>query len=241
MALTPELVATCHREVEDAGPEPFEHHNDADYDAIVADMLASHAPNEDAWLFAYGSLIWKPELDHLEERRATAFGWHRSFCFRLYRNRGTLETPGLMMALDRGGQCTGMLFRLPAAGLPEQLGKLFRREFTVKPVNSMPRWISVEAQGERERIRAITFVMNRGSPAYVRKLSLEQKADILASACGHWGSCAEYLYNTVAHLEERGIHDRYLWRLQQLVAERLIAASSCRVDKVSDELLSTAS
>ena len=40
---------------------------------------------------------------------------------------------------------------------------------------------------------------------------------------GHGGSCAEYLYNTVMHLEERGIHDRNLWRLQQLVAERIAA------------------
>jgi cation transport regulator ChaC len=29
----------------------------------------------------------------------------------------------------------------------------------------------------------------------------------------------------VMHLEERGIHDRNLWRLQALVAERIKAAS----------------
>jgi cation transport protein ChaC len=46
-------------------------------------------------------------------------------------------------------------------------------------------------------------------------------ADVLAGACGHWGSCAEYLHNTVAHLEEHGIRDRNLWRLQALVAERI--------------------
>jgi cation transport protein ChaC len=32
------------------------------------------------------------------------------------------------------------------------------------------------------------------------------------------GSCAEYLYLTVKHLEERGIRDRNLWQLQKLVA-----------------------
>jgi len=223
MALTADLVARCHRVVEDAGPEPCDHHSDDDYDAIVADILAAHAPDEGAWLFACGSLIWKPEVEYLEERRALVRGWHRSFCFKVYRHRGTLEAPGLMMALDRGGQCEGVLYRLPAATLQEQLGKLFRREFTVKPVNSMPRWITVTVG--QDSLRAIAFIMNRQSPAYVGKLTLDQKADILATACGHWGSCAEYLYNTVFHLEERGIHDRYLWQLQQLVAERLAQAT----------------
>jgi len=41
---------------------------------------------------------------------------------------------------------------------------------------------------------------------------LEKVANVLARACGHVGSGAEYLYNTVSHLEEFGIHDRNLWR-----------------------------
>lgn len=44
---------------------------------------------------------------------------------------------------------------------------------------------------------------------------------MLATACGFRGSMAEYLYSTVNHLEELGIHDRHLWRLQELVADRI--------------------
>ena len=32
---------------------------------------------------------------------------------------------------------------------------------------------------------------------------------------------AEYLFSTVSKLEELGIHDRNLWRMQELVAERI--------------------
>jgi glutathione-specific gamma-glutamylcyclotransferase len=64
-------------------------------------------------------------------------------------------------------------------------------------------------------------VVNGQSPHYSGKLPLEAAADILASAAGHWGSCAEYLRETVSRLEELGIHDESLWRLQELVAERL--------------------
>lgn len=220
MALTPDHVALVHRMVEDPGPEPgLVYHSEADYDAVVRNMLALRPPGRDAWLFAYGSLIWKPEVEHLEARRGTAHGWHRSFCFRITRFRATRDRPGLMMALDRGGQCQGILYRLPGRSLEAQLGKLFRREFTVKPPNSTPRWIRVAT--EEGPLTALAFVMNRQAPAYVGRLAPEEVAAFLAGACGHWGSGAEYLHNTVMHLEEHGIHDRNLWRLQELVAGRI--------------------
>ncbi len=220
MALTPDHVALVHRVLEDPGPEPgLVYHSEADYDAVVRNMLALRPPGRDAWLFAYGSLIWKPEVEHLEARRGTAHGWHRSFCFRITRFRATRDRPGLMMALDRGGQCQGILYRLPGGSLEAQLGKLFRREFTVKPPNSTPRWIRVAT--EEGPLTALAFVMNRQAPAYVGRLAPEEVAAFLAGACGHWGSGAEYLHNTVMHLEEHGIHDRNLWRLQQLVAGRI--------------------
>src|SRR3712207_4825602 len=130
-----------------------------------------------------------------------------------------------MMALDRGGQCKGVLYRLPNETLEAQLGKLFRCEMSAKPPNNVPRWIKVDTPVEpgqdRGPVRAMAFAVNRRGSAYSGRLSPEETADFLARACGHWGSCAEYLHNTVAHLEERGIRDRNLWRLQALVAERI--------------------
>ncbi len=53
------------------------------------------------------------------------------------------------------------------------------------------------------------------------KLSPEETARRIARACGHLGSNAAYLYNTVSKLAEYGIHDRNLWHLQELVAEEI--------------------
>ncbi|MCK1709912.1 MULTISPECIES: gamma-glutamylcyclotransferase [unclassified Bradyrhizobium] len=77
------------------------------------------------------------------------------------------------------------------------------------------------AETDEGPIRALGIVVNRQSPHYSGKLPLEEAADILASAAGHWGSCAEYLRETVSRLEELGIHDEALWQLQALVAETL--------------------
>jgi len=54
-------------------------------------------------------------------------------------------------------------------------------------------------------------------------MPLASVARLLARACGHMGSCAEYLYLTVKHLEEKGIRDRNLWELQRLVAEEIVS------------------
>ena len=70
-------------------------------------------------------------------------------------------------------------------------------------------------------MRAIAFVINPAHERYTGRLTDDAVADALARACGHVGSCAEYLLETVIHLEELGIRDRRLWRLQAMVADRL--------------------
>lgn len=223
MSLTPHHIARIHRVVADPGAAAGPMHTDADYAERLRLMLSSHpAPDQPTRLFAYGSLIWKPEIPHVAECPARAHGWHRSFCLRQVRFRGSPEFPGLMMALDRGGSCQGMLYTLPQDDLPGQLNRLFRREFTVKPITNMPRWIWVMAEGRRQP--ALAFVMSRASANYAGRLPPQAVADVLARACGHVGSGAEYLYNTVSHLEAKGIHDSGLWQLQRLVAERIGAA-----------------
>jgi cation transport protein ChaC len=220
MALTPELVAHAGRAVEDAGPSPGAVYlADADYDRIVGDVLSDCAG--DLWLFAYGSLLWKPSFDFVERRPATVRGWHRAFCIRVARFRGTRDRPGLMMALDRGGQCRGMVFRVPATEAAATLHALFRRELVVKPPGTPPRWVS--ALTDAGPLPALTFVVDRASPFYSGRLPPHAVAEVLATAAGHWGSGAEYLYNTVSHLDALGIRDRNLWRLQALVADRLAA------------------
>lgn len=218
LALTPEHIARVHRVVADTGPVAgVSQQTDADDADWVHRMIQTHpAPEHPTLLFTYGSLIWKPEIAFRAEQIGVARGWHRSFCLRMSRFRGTPDTPGLMMALDRGGQCKGVLYELYPEDLDRQFDRLFRREFTVKPINSMPRWISVEtAQG---RVHALSFVMNRASPNYAGRMAPDAVARTLAAACGHWGTGAEYLMNTVTHLQARGIHDSNLWRLQRLVA-----------------------
>ena len=67
------------------------------------DCMMQERDEGDLWLFGYGSLMWKPELDFAESRPALLNGWHRRFCLWQLRYRGSRSHPGLMLALDRGG------------------------------------------------------------------------------------------------------------------------------------------
>lgn len=224
MRLTAGHVERVHRLVPDPGPvliEGYRPATDADFDGEVLKMLRTR-PEGPFWLFGYGSLIWKPETAFTESRMGLAHGWHRRFCLGWdYRYRGCRDSPGLMMALDRGGTCRGMLYALPEADLKGELDRLIRREMSMVPSAFPWRWIDVRS--EAGPVRALTFAMDRGSGRYVAGLSDGELAKVLATAYGFRGTMVEYLHSTVSKLQELGIHDRNLWRLQEMVAEHIDA------------------
>jgi cation transport protein ChaC len=141
LALTAELVAEVHRLEADPGPEQgFIELSIHDYHR-AAQSIAQENANRPLWLFAYGSLIWRPAFEHVEHRPCKAFGWRRSFCLKIRLWRGSPEQPGLMMCLDHGGCCHGVEFRLPRGNDYEQLLRLLRREADYKGDLNAVRWI----------------------------------------------------------------------------------------------------
>jgi cation transport protein ChaC len=96
------------------------------------------------------------------------------------------------------------------------------------------RWITVNAQGARRQ--ALSFWVGPAALDGKKRHSPDRVAHVLARACGHMGSGAEYLFHTVRELERHGIQDRGLWRLQQLVAVEILQlhptgdGHSCRTD-----------
>jgi cation transport protein ChaC len=219
MHLTPELVAGTVRKVPDEGPEPgWTPLPDHELD-LLTKRIAREAGTDPIWVFAYGSLIWNPGFEVAGRERATAYGWHRAFSLRMERCRATSEQPGLMMALEAGGRCKGLNLRLLDEHRLQDLRTLLQREIRYREVVDMVRWLRVRTpNGSR---RALTFWAGVKGDRSASGLPLPEVAIMLARACGPAGSCAEYLHNTVAHLEAEGIRDRNLWRLQALVAEDL--------------------
>ncbi|MDB5591566.1 gamma-glutamylcyclotransferase [Enterovirga sp.] len=188
--------------------------SDEELAASLEAALAEHRPGEDAWVFGYGSLMWNPAFLHEEHRLGTVRGWHRSFCLRMTRGRGTPDCPGLMLALDRGGLCRGMGFRIAAERVREELLLVWRREMLSGAY--LARWVQVET--EAGRVRAVTFVANRAHPRYLGRLADEATAERIRIAAGELGTCRDYFDRTVTALDAFGIRDAALSRIGRLLA-----------------------
>src|SRR5229473_1257029 len=99
-------------------------------DPMPPAIAALRAGTEPVWVFAYGSLMWNPEIAFAEARPGFLHGYHRSFCLYSRDYRGTPERPGLVLGLDRGGSCCGIVYRLPPGRVGETLDRIWAREMT---------------------------------------------------------------------------------------------------------------
>ncbi|MDR5778500.1 gamma-glutamylcyclotransferase [Caballeronia sp. LZ065] len=195
---------------------------DADYPPMLGDSalwtdaqlaasreaaLAGWDGRSDLWLFGYGSLIWNPGLPTLEAVRARVHGYHRGLYLWSRVNRGTPEQPGLVLALDRGGSCSGMAFRLAGADAAEHLEVLWRREMAMGSYR--PAWLPCTFADGR-RVEALAFVMRREASSYTGKLPDPIVRTVLGCASGRYGTTLDYVSRTVEALRESGMPDRAL-------------------------------
>jgi cation transport protein ChaC len=195
--------------------------SEAELRASLEATLAGVDRSAGVWVFGYGSLIWNPAFHFIQRLTGTVYGRHRRFCLWTHLGRGCPERPGLVLGLERGGSCQGVAFHIAQDAAAEELAIIWRREMISGAY--VPRWVNVHtALGT---IRAITFVINRAHERYARYLPDDRVAEVIATAQGWLGPCADYLINTVDHLAALGIHDRPLEKLRAQVLARAAARS----------------
>lgn len=176
--------------------------------------------NTPVWVFAYGSLIWHPEISFDQKIPVVAHGYHRSLCLWSREHRGTPERPGLVLGLEPGGSCRGVAFRIPAEIAVRELEILWAREMNTGSYE--PRWLALQTHGSApQRFRALGFVMNRHAAEYAGELDRATVVRTLLTARGKRGSSADYLFATVRTLSEYGIRDRHLAELAHEVEHAL--------------------
>jgi len=148
----------------------------------------------------------------VETVRSKVHGYHRGLYLWSRVNRGTPEQPGLVLALDRGGSCTGMAFRLAAEGAEPHLDVLWRREMAMNSYRVA--WLPCTLIDGR-RVAALAFVMRREVSTYTGKLPDPMVRHVLGCATGRYGTTLDYVSRTVAALRECGMPDRHLEALLQ--------------------------
>lgn len=176
---------------------------------------------ETLWVFGYGSLIWDPGFPVADRRIARAAGWHRSFCMRSIHHRGTVDDPGLVLALDRatGAACDGLALAVAPGAEAATLAALREREL----ISSAYLETTLPLETVDGPLTALAYVIDPDHAQYCGGLALEDQARIIARATGGRGRNSDYLWSTAAHLADLGIADPDLeWlaaRVRQLTAE----------------------
>lgn len=200
-------------------------------DARHARLLAQVRRDEPFWVFAYGSLLWRPDFIPQRSLAARVWGHHRAL--RMYSRvyRGTPEQPGLVFALISGGSCQGRVLQVASEEKEAVFEALWSREMVGHVYE--PRWLRCRVASQRagtdcstvgDTVRALAFTLRRDSPQHAGDLCESRLLDILHRARGRNGSALDYLLETARALRAAGIRDREVERLIHLVPRHLVQA-----------------
>jgi cation transport protein ChaC len=185
---------------------------------LAVRAMSAKTPSEaesskgDLWVFGYGSLMWRPGFEFLEQVPARLIGEHRALCVYSFDHRGTPEKPGLVLGLDRGGACRGIAFRVPAKLRNDTVQYLRSREQTTNVYREVMRsvWLENEA---RQRVSALAYVVDRGHVQYAGRLSLAEQLSHVQQGHGRSGNNRDYVLSTVKAIEAQGFRDQQLHQL----------------------------
>jgi cation transport protein ChaC len=175
------------------------------------------SPNEDFWVFGYGSLMWRPGFDYVERVPARLVGMHRSLCVYSLLHRGTPEKPGLELGLDHGGSCRGIAYRVAAALRDRTVGYLREREQATNIYHEVVRRITLASTPPRVAM-ALVYVVDRSHPQYAGRLDLERQVHLVHQGYGRSGANRDYILSTVSEIEAQGCYSSSL----HVLAARLI-------------------
>ncbi|CAN0425386.1 unnamed protein product [Discosporangium mesarthrocarpum] len=194
--------------------------SDAERARSLTETLARAPDRANLRVFGYGSLMWNPCFDVAGQAKSTLHGYHRDFSIWSVYARGTPETPGLGFALEEkpDAHCDGIVFTLPATTTDADLMPLWEREMWTGTYTA--EWVSVSVGGVP--VDALTFVVSTDHFQYAGDLPLSEKARYIAAASGKYGTCYDYLAQTVKEMKQHGIEDADLDHLLEAV-ERIRA------------------
>lgn len=171
------------------------------------------------WVFAYGSLMWRPDFLYDESCPALLRGAHRALCVRSVVHRGTREKHGLVLGLDLGGECRGVAFRVSPGHEATTRARLRAREQVTFVYRQATRVVWLE-DGTDRLVLSLCFLVDRAHPQYAGRIALRNQARRVSTARGRSGTNRQYVLGTVQHMRALGIDDFDLFAVARLLERR---------------------
>lgn len=164
------------------------------------------------FVFAYGSLIFRPSRHFGDRRSAVAHGYRRAFRQASPDHRGTPTFPGRVVTLlrEEGASCGGALYTVADAQIEDALIELDDRESGGYDREHL----TVEVRGEPSPIRAVTWIAPPTNRNHLPPSPIAAVADIVRRARGKSGPNIEYVLRLATSLRQMGHHDPEVFALE---------------------------
>lgn len=164
------------------------------------------------FVFAYGSLIFRPSRFFGERRPALVRGFRRSFRQASPDHRGTPAFPGRVVTLlpEEGAACGGALYTVDDAHVAEVLAELDDRES-----GGYDRaHVHAEVRGEAVPVHATTWIAPPTNENHLAPAPIEAVIEVVRRARGKSGANADYVRLLAASLRDLGWPDPEVFALE---------------------------
>ena len=167
------------------------------------------------WLFGYGSLIWRPDIEYLERRTARVHGWSRRFWQGSHDHRGVPEKPGRVVTLveDQQAACDGMAYLVEQSVVEETFAQLDHREKNGYQRHS----VTVEFHDDSGRVDGVVYIASLDNHAFLGPAPLTQMAEQIRQSVGPSGRNIDYLMDLAAALRSLDAQDDHVFALEAAV------------------------
>ena len=176
------------------------------------------------WIFAYGSLVFRPSFDFAARVPARLDGWARRFFQGSTDHRGVPRAPGRVVTLVRDATttCDGVAYGIDGTNAANALAHLDLREQGGYDRHEVE--LAIERGSSHERVTGVAYVAGPSNPEWLGPAPLDDIARQIANARGPSGSNAEYILSLALALRGLGVDDAHVFDVEDRV-RALLAAS----------------
>jgi cation transport protein ChaC len=169
------------------------------------------------WLFGYGSLIWRPDIDYLESRSARIHGWVRRFWQGSHDHRGLPDAPGRVVTLieQAGAFCDGMAYLVDHRQLQTTFSRLDHREKNGYERHS----VRVHFLDHGHAAEGVVYIAPMNNDAYLGPAPIVEIAQQIHRSAGPSGRNVDYLTALAEALRAMDAHDSHVFELEAAVKE----------------------
>jgi glutathione-specific gamma-glutamylcyclotransferase len=176
------------------------------------------SPDCSVWLFAYGSLLWRPDFPASERVRGFVYGWSRRFWQGSTDHRGVPGAPGRVVTLTQTAaeeRCWGVAYRLEGATCTATLDALDRREQGGYERHVLE--FHCDDPVRQGTLETLVYLAGPHNEHYLGPAPLASIAEQTRLASGPSGANLDYVLRLDAALRELGVKDEHVSALALLL------------------------